>query len=258
MKESFRRRLKRGDPLIGTLVTLASLETAEIMAEAGFDWLFVDMEHSTLDPPQVQAILQCVGERVDCVLRVPLNDEIWIKKALDAGAAGILVPQVNSIEDARRAVRYSKYPLQGSRSVGMGRAHGYGAKSQAYLDQANNNIAVIIQAENIETVKNIEAIITVEGIDAVLIGPYDLSASMGLMGQVDNLEVQAAIESIRQICQAHGMPLGIFATKVERAKAYLQQGYNLIACSGDTLMLAQAAVEIANELNLVSKDTKKR
>ena len=115
---------------MGTLITLSSLETAEIMAKAGFDWLFVDMEHSTLGPPQVQAILQCVGERADCILRVPLNDEIWIKKALDTGAAGILVPQVNTSEEARRAVRYSKYPLQGSRSVGMGRAHGYGAKSQ--------------------------------------------------------------------------------------------------------------------------------
>jgi 2-dehydro-3-deoxyglucarate aldolase/4-hydroxy-2-oxoheptanedioate aldolase len=258
MKESFRRRLKRGDLLIGTLVTLASLETAEIIAEAGFDWLFVDMEHSTLGPPQAQAILQCVGERVDCVLRVPLNDEIWIKKALDTGAAGILVPQVNSIEDARRAVRYSKYPLQGSRSVGMGRAHGYGANSQAYLDQANNNIAVIIQAEHIEAVHNIEAIITVEGIDAVLIGPYDLSASMGLMGQVDSEGVQAAIEHVRQICQAHGMPLGIFTTRGERAEAYMQQGYNLIACSCDTLLLSQAAAEMVKNLKLAVKETKKR
>jgi 2-dehydro-3-deoxyglucarate aldolase len=253
MKETFLSRLKRGDLLIGTLVTLASLETAEIMAEAGFDWLFVDMEHSTLSPPQAQAILQSVGERVDCILRVPLNDEIWIKKALDTGAAGILVPQVNVIEDARRAVRYSKYPLQGSRSVGIGRAQGYGAKSQEYLDRANASTAVIVQAEHIDAVKNIEAIVSVDGIDAVLVGPYDLSASMGLMGQVDSPEVQSAIEIIRQTCQNHGMPHGIFATKVERAKAYMQQGYNLIACSGDTLMLAQAAAEIAKDLNLVAR-----
>jgi 2-keto-3-deoxy-L-rhamnonate aldolase RhmA len=256
MKESFRSRLKRGDLLIGTLVTLASLETVEIIVQAGFDWLFVDMEHSILGPPQAQAILQCVGERVACVLRVPLNDEIWIKKALDSGAAGILVPQVNSIEDARRAVRYCKYPLQGIRSVGMARAHGYGAKSQAYLDQANANTAVIIQVEHIEAVKNIEAIIMVENVDAVLIGPYDLSASMGLMGQVDGEGVLSAIEHVGQVCQVHGMPLGIFTTQAERAKAYIQQGYNLIACSGDTLMLAQAAAEIVNNLLFAAKNAK--
>jgi 2-dehydro-3-deoxyglucarate aldolase len=248
MKESFRSRLKKGDLLVGTLVTLASMETAEIMAEAGFDWLFIDMEHSMLGIPQAQAILQCVGERVDCILRVPLNDEIWIKKALDTGAAGIIVPQVNSIEDARRAVRYSKYPLQGRRSVGMARAQSYSTISQEFLESANANTAVIIQAEHIEAVMNIEAIITVEGIDAVLIGPYDLSASMGLVGQVDSTEVQSAIETVRQTCQKHGIPPGIFSTKVERAKTYMNQGYQLIACSGDTLMLAQGAAETAREL----------
>jgi len=129
-KEPFRTRLKRGDLLAGTLVSLPSPEIAEILAEAGFDWLFVDLEHSTLDVRSAQTVLQAVGGRVDCLLRVPLNDEIWIKKALDTGAAGIIVPQVNSADDARRAVRYSKYPPQGARSAGMARAHGYGALSQ--------------------------------------------------------------------------------------------------------------------------------
>ena len=112
---------------------------------------------------------------------------------------------------------------------------------------------MIVQVEHIDAVKNIEAIISVEGIDAVLIGPYDLSASMGLVGQVDSQEVQSAIEIVRQTCQKHGMPIGIFATRAERAKAYLKQGFHLIACSGDTLMLAQAAAEIAKDLKLAAR-----
>jgi 2-keto-3-deoxy-L-rhamnonate aldolase RhmA len=248
MKESLRTRLKSGDPLLGTLVSLPAPEVAEILMEAGFDWFFVDLEHSPLQVREVQAILQVVDRRVDCVLRVPLNDEIWIKKALDIGAAGVMVPQINTAEEARRAVRFSKYPPQGTRSVGVGRAHGYGAKLQEYLEQANQQTAVIIQAEHIQAVENIEEILAVEGLDAVLVGPYDLSASMGRMGQVDSPEVQAAIKQVRQACLAHNMPLGVFTASAKRAKDYLRDGFRLVAASGDILMLDVAARELVRQL----------
>jgi len=248
MKESFRTRLKRGDLLAGTLVSLPAPEVAEILAEAGFDWLFIDMEHSQLDPPAAQVLLQAVDYRIDCVLRVALNDEIWIKKALDTGASGVMVPQVNSAEDARRAVRFCKYPPQGSRSVGLFRAQGYGARLAEYLAVANQETAVIVQVEHIQAVGNVEAIIAVEGVDAVLVGPYDLSASMDHMGQVEHPEVQAVIQRVRQACQAQGMPLGIFAATAERARAYIQQGYRLVAVSGDTLMLGAAARDVLSKL----------
>ena len=112
-------------------------------------------------------------------MRVPLNDEIWIKKVLDIGAAGIMVPQVNTAEAARRAVRLSKYPPRGSRSVGVARAQGYGARLGEYLQTADQETAVIVQAEHIEAVEHIEEILGVEGVDAVLVGPYDLSATWG-------------------------------------------------------------------------------
>jgi len=249
MKETFRTRLKRGDLLAGTLVSLPAPEVAEILAEAGFDWLFIDMEHSQLDPPAAQVILQAVDYRIACVLRVALNDEIWIKKALDTGASGVMVPQVNSAEDARRAVRFCKYPPQGSRSVGLFRAQGYGARLTEYLAEANQRTAVIVQVEHIQAVGNVEAIIAVEGVDAVLVGPYDLSASMDHMGQVEHPEVQAAIQRVRQACQAQGMPLGIFAATAERARAYIQQGYRLVAVSGDTLMLGVAARDLLSKLS---------
>jgi len=248
MKESFRTRLKRGDLLTGTLVNLPAPEVAEILAEAGFDWLFIDMEHSQLDPPAAQVILQAVDHRINCVLRVALNDEIWIKKALDSGASGVMVPQVNSAEDARRAVRFCKYPPQGSRSVGLSRAQGYGVRLAEYLAEANLQTAVIVQVEHIQAVNNIEAILAVEGLDAVLVGPYDLSASMDHMGQVEHPEVQAAIRRVRLACQAHNMPLGIYAATAERAKAYIKEGYRLVAVGSDTLILDSAAREILAKL----------
>jgi len=248
MTDPFRIQLKTGKPLIGTLITLPSPAIAEIFMEAGFDWLFIDLEHSPLEVGDAQAILQAVDRKTSCILRVPLNDEIWIKKALDIGAAGIMVPQVNTVEDALRAVRFSKYPLQGSRSAGVGRAHRYGAALQEYLDRANEQTAVIIQIEHIRAVENVEAIIAVEGIDAVLVGPYDLSASMGMMGQVESPEVQSAVKRVRQACLERGMPLGIFTATAARAKEYIQDGYRLIAASGDTLMLVQSAREIIQVL----------
>ena len=248
MSASLRSRLKRGDLLIGTLVTLTSLESAEVLAEVGFDWLFVDLEHSLLGIREAQAIFQTVSHKIDCIVRVPLNDEIWIKKVLDSGAAGVLVPQVNTIEQARQVVRFSKYPPLGRRSVGVMRANGYNLPTTEYLEHANAETAVIIQVESFSAVENIHEIVAVDGIDAVFVGPYDLSASMGKTGEFDDPSVKAALESIRQACLAGGMPLGIFAATVDRAKAYIGEGFRLIAVSEDLLLMAQAAREVARAL----------
>jgi len=249
MNESFRTRLKRGDRLIGTVVTLSTPAVAEVLVTAGLDWLFVDLEHSTMGILEAQAIQQTVGEKVACVLRLPLNDEIWIKKALDTGVAGIMLPQVNTREDAMRAVRLSLYPPQGSRSVGAARANGYGTRLQDYVARANTETAVIAQIESIDAVHNVEAILSVDGLDAVLVGPFDLSASMGLIGQVEHADVQAAIDRVRHACQARSIPLGIFTANGRLAKAYAAQGFTLIAASTDTLMLDLAARTLLSEIH---------
>ena len=241
MPANFRDLLKSRRPLLGTLLTLPSPELAEILAAAGFDWLFIDLEHTVLGIREAQAILQAVGDRIPCLLRLPLNDEIWIKKALDTGPAGIIVPLVNSAEDARRAVQWSKYPPQGRRSIGLGRAAGYGANLQPYLDSANQETALVIQAEHIAAVDAIEEILAVDGLDAVFAGPYDLSASLGRTGQVSDPAVQSAVARIRSACQAREMPLGIFSATLEGAHRYRQEGYTLIAASTDALMLSQSA-----------------
>ena len=246
--ETFRTRLKRGDRLLGTVLTLGEPAVAEVLADAGLDWLFVDLEHSPMGIQEAQVVQQAVGGRLACVLRLPLNDEIWIKKGLDTGVAGIMLPQVNTAEDAARAVRLSKYPPRGSRSVGAARANGYGARLTEYVAVANEQAAIIAQVESIEAVCNVDAILEVAGLDAVLVGPFDLSASMGLIGQVEHPEVQAAIALVRRACASRGIPAGIFTANTRLARAYAAQGFSLIATQTDTLMLDQAVRSLISDV----------
>src|SRR5512147_638755 len=167
MTHAFRARLLQGDLLIGTMITLTSPEVAEIMAEVGFDWLFLDAEHSVFEARELQAALQAAGAATPCVVRLPVAAEVPIKKALDIGAAGIIAPQVNSAAQAEQVVGWAKYAPLGTRGVGIGRAHGYGMTFQPYVQNANDAVAVIVQAEHIDAVHNIEAIAQVEGVDAV-------------------------------------------------------------------------------------------
>ena len=189
---------------------MRSPAVAEILADAGFDWLFIDGEHGPLETGDILAILQAVGDRIACIVRVPGAEEVPIKKVLDLGAEGIIVPQVNTVEQAASVVRYARYSPAGSRGVGLSRAHGYGMRFEQYLETANEQIAVIVQAEHVLAVENIESIVKVEGIDAVLVGPYDLAASLGKMGRIDDPAVTDAIEHVSKTCQAAGIPLGCF------------------------------------------------
>lgn len=241
MHHQFRKRLKSGELLIGTVVTLASPEVTDILTQVGFDWLFIDAEHAPLEALEMQRLLEGAGPQTPCVIRVAASEEVPIKKALDIGAAGIIAPMVNSAEQARRVVRLAKYAPVGVRGVGLGRAHGYGLRFGAYVEQANEQTAVIVQAEHADAVEHIETIVKVAGVDAVLVGPYDLSASLGRMGQVGHPEVIAAIERVTEACQAAGVPLGIFGVSHEAVETYIERGYTLIAAGVDAMLLGQAA-----------------
>ncbi len=241
VKESFKDRMKRGNTLVGTVLTLPSPEIAEILSNLGFDWLFIDTEHAPLDPRCVQSILQATGSRCPCLVRVPAGDEVSVKKVLDVGPAGVIVPHVNSAEDARNIVQLCKYPPDGSRSVGVARAHEYGMKFQEYVDNANQSVSVILQIEHIQAVRNIESIVAVPGFDAVFIGPYDLSGSMGMMGKVTAFEVQREIERVRTVVLNAGLALGIFGVDAEAVKPFIGRGYTLIAVGTDTLFTAHSA-----------------
>jgi 2-keto-3-deoxy-L-rhamnonate aldolase RhmA len=235
--------LKDNELLLGTVVTLASPEVAEVLSAAGFDWLFIDAEHGPLDALAIQRILQAAGS-TPCLVRLARGDEVSIKKALDVGAAGIIAPMINSADQAAEVVRHAKYSPLGTRGVGVGRAHGYGLKFQEYVSRANDETVVVVQAEHIDAVNNIEAIVQVPGVDAMLVGPYDLSASLGRLGEVTHPDVIAAIERVTQVCRAANMPLGIFGMTAEAVRPYIDRGYTLLAVSIDTVLLGTAARQL--------------
>ncbi len=248
MSKNFRAELRSKKRLWGTMVTLPTPATAEILADLGFDWLFIDGEHGPLETAEILGILQTVGEKAACLVRVPVAEETPIKKVLDLGAAGIIAPQVNTAPHAAKIVAWSRYAPLGSRGVGLARAHGYGLRFQEYVESANEQVAVVVQAEHVRAVENIESIVQVEGVDAVLLGPYDLSASLGKMGRIDDPEVVQAIEHITQTCLAAGMPLGYFGVTAEAVKPYVQKGYTLIVAGVDTLLLGTAAARLLGKL----------
>lgn len=241
MSHKFRTKLKKSELLIAPMVTLSCPETAEILSEVGYDWLFLDAEHSTYAPADLQSIIGRVGHTLPCLVRVSAPEEVQIKKALDIGAAGIIAPQVNTPEIAEKVVSFSKYAPQGSRGVGLGRAHSYGFSFDEYLDSANENSTIVVQAEHIDAVNNIEQIVKVPGIDAVLIGPYDLSASLNKIGEIDHPDVVNAIQHVTDVCHQSNIPLGIFGVTVDAVKPYIEKGFTLITAGVDTVMLGQAA-----------------
>lgn len=241
MPPSLKARLKGGETLVGTLVTLPSPEIAEIMALVGFDYVWIETEHAPTDFVQAQMMIQAVGNRCPCLVRIVENRESWIKKALDTGCSGVVVPLVKSAPEAKSAVDWCLYPPTGGRSVGIGRAHDYGMSFQDYVKRANDEVVVVIQVEHRAAVENIEAILAVPGIDVVFIGPYDLSASFGIPGEISHPQVQQAIDAVKGRCDEAGIPAGIFTTDSRAAKQYIQEGFRFIALGLDSIYLWSAA-----------------
>lgn len=241
MTHNLVQRLREGQRLVGTLVTLPLPEMAEGLARAGFDWLWIDLEHAPLSLREVQSILSTVAGRAHALVRIPDNTAVWIKQVLDLGADGVIVPLVNSAAEARRSVEAAKYPPDGSRSVGIGRAHGHGLSFKSYVERANTGAAVLLQVEHIEGVRNIEEILSVPGVDGILIGPYDLSGSMNLLGQTTHPEVFAAVETVRVACERRGVPVGAFTLSPAEAGSLLARGFGFVAVGIDAHYLLSAA-----------------
>lgn len=248
MDARFKTRLKNRERLIGTFITLPAPELAEIAAGAGFDWLFLDMEHGALGPGEVLRMVQAVREPCACLVRVPENREMWIKKALDTGAAGIIVPHVNGADEAARAVGWAKYPPEGCRSVGFSRDSLYGARFQANVETANARTVVVAQVEHIDGVRAIGSILGVPGVDAVFIGPYDLSASMGKPGRIQDADVGEAIRTAAAACLAARVPVGIFSAAAAEAARALRSGYTLVCAGIDVGLYTEAVRGLIREI----------
>ncbi len=247
MQTSFRNRLLANETLIGTLIATPSAEVVESLAALNFDWLFIDAEHGAFGPQQVISLLQAAHD-CPCLVRVPGPDESWIKKVLDAGAQGIIVPQINTLAQAQAVINYAKYPPLGKRGVGLGRAHGYGKDFANYLDTANQETVIVLQAETQAVLDCIDDIAALDAVDAILIGPYDLSASLGHMGDITHPKVQAAIQHVKQACDNQTTQLGIFGVSAENVTPYKALGFTLLTVGVDTIFLQTAA---SNELQIL-------
>jgi len=233
--------LRAGEPALGTFMALGSPLGAEQLAHAGFDWLLIDQEHAAIDATLTQSILQAISttETVP-LIRVPWNSGDWIKRALDAGAYGVVVPMVNSRADAEAAVRATRYPPQGDRSIGGSRTRLYGGND--YVENANDEILLVVQIEHRDAVDNAREILSTPGVDAYFIGPGDLCASLGLPNSWDPdfPEYWAALEKVQRVATELGVPGGIHASP-HRVTAMLDRGYRFVAVGFDISFMAQGA-----------------
>lgn len=251
MSTTFRQRLLTGEKLFGTMLTIPSIPVAEILTNSDFDWLFIDAEHGALSNPSLLQILTAIGPKTPSLIRTSGPDEVAIKQALDLGATGIIAPQVNSAAQAAQVVKFARYSPQGARGVGLGRAQLYGLNFQNYLEKAQNETVVVVQAEHRLAVESIEETVQVPGIDAILIGPYDLSASYGLMGQLDHPKVTEAIDHVTRVCLQANIPLGIFGITPDAVAPYAAKGFSLIVAGVDTLLLGTSAKELSQKLKTI-------
>ena len=248
MQNPFRAALQKGVPL-GTWLMSGAPATAEALGHAGFDFLVLDLEHVPIDAPQAIEHLRAIGNTPAApVVRLPANDPVWIKRLLDAGAGTIMVPFVQNVEEARAAAAATRYPPEGIRGVAaVHRASRYGADA-TYLKTANANSFLIVQLETPEAVAAAPEIAAVPGIDALFLGPGDLCAAMGHMGDIGHPEVQAKIEQAAKAAQAAGKPIGIVGPNPEMVQRFIGYGYNFTAIASDMGMMTRQAAAFLSTL----------
>lgn len=239
---TLKQRLATGDVTVGSWLSFGYPSVCEVMATAGFDWLVVDMEHTAIDVSQAQQLIRII-DLAGCVplVRVGENDPLAIKRAMDAGAHGVIVPMVNTPDEARRAVSSALYPPAGTRGVGLGRAHAYGLAFEQYKAWAERETVVIVQIEHIEGVRNMEEILAVEGVDGFIVGPYDLSGSLGRPGDFTHPEVATALDKVRRIMNESDKVGGyhIVHSNQQELLDRIEQGYRFVAYGDDMVFLAE-------------------
>ena len=242
-----KEKLKRGEPALGAWLSLPSVPSARIMARLGFDWLVVDMEHSAQNPVLMADMVATIADAGTCapIVRVPTNSVEWFKWALDAGAWGVVVPMVNSREEAQRVVEYTKYPPLGDRSIGGAFGpYGFGITNwHDYAQMANDEIIVTIQIESRQALQHLDEILSVPGIDVAFVGPNDLHAQLGLTPSSEGAEPEftEALEHIKASARKYHLALGMFSDNGESAAERVRQGFQLINVTTDiSCMIAEA------------------
>jgi len=238
--KSLKAKIKNTEPVIGSWITLNSPEVAEVMGQFPFDWLTIDMEHSAITLSQAQQMVRAIqAAGIPVLVRVGENNANLIKQVMDTGADGVIVPMIKSKEEAQKAVAAAKYPPQGNRGVGLARAQGYGFKFNAYKEWLLKEGVVIVIIEHKDAMKDLEGILSVEGVDASMIGPYDLSGSLGHPGDFERKEMIELTARYLNVCQKLKKPAGyhIIAPDAGQLNKKISEGFRFLAFSTDTLFL---------------------
>ncbi len=250
MASDLKERLLKGECAFGTWLSLGSHTTAEIVGMAGFDWVVVDLEHGLGDYGNLVCQLQALkGTPTVPLVRVTANDPAMIKRALDIGAQGVVVPMVNSAEEARQAVDATKYPAEGHRGVAStSRACNYGANFKDYFGSANDKILTMVQIETVQAVENVSEIAKVDGVDVIFVGPLDLTTSLGVQSQLDHPKTIESLDKIGKAARDEGKTLGVLVGDTQRAMQFKERGYRLIGVSSDMVLLNTSARELVGNL----------
>lgn len=239
---TFRLPDKNKHVSIGSWITIPHPSIAEIMAKSGFDWLVIDMEHSPIGISEAEELIRVIHLcGLPALVRVGENNSNLIKRVMDSGASGVIVPMVNTKEQATQAVEAVKYPPAGQRGVGLARAQGYGTLFEEYQGWVSKESTVIVQIEHIQAVENIDAILSIDGVDGFIVGPYDLSASLGIPGQFDHPAMLEALETIKNVVNKGTEYSGfhVVAPDVDAALVKLQEGYSFLAFGVDFLFIGE-------------------
>lgn len=241
-----RRALLACSPTVGTWMQVGHPAVAEVLSGVGFDWIAADCEHTDMGPAEFVAMARGMhGRGAVPLVRVRENDTLAIRQMLDMGAQGVIVPLVNTAEEARRAVSAAKYPPAGVRGFAFHRANDWGQRFSEYAATANEDVAVIVMIESRQAVENIDQILAVEGVDGVFIGPYDMSGSYGMPGRTSDPVVTAACQTVADACRNAGKAAGLHIVLPDEqaiARA-VEKGFSFLAVGVDTIFLEQAAAK---------------
>lgn len=243
-KSRLKSKLQNNQLTLGSWLTIPNQSVVEILASADFEWLTIDLEHSAINIETTKNLIGHIqANDMEALVRVSKNDEVVIKQVMDAGANGIIVPMVKTAEDAIKAVSYVKYPPEGKRGVGLSRAQHYGTAFESYKEWVKNESIVILQIEHIDGVKNLSNILEVEGVDGIIVGPYDLSASMGKPGMFDDDDVKEVLSEIDFITLKKEKPLGfhVISSDSDSLIEKINKGYSFLAFSLDFFFLGDKA-----------------
>lgn len=249
---SLKQKLKNNELTVGSWIMIGNSISVDVMALAGFEWLVIDIEHTSIGLESAHHLISSIQSHgMKALVRVSQNEEVVIKRILDMGADGIIVPMVCSKADAEQAVSYAKYPPIGKRGVGLFRAQKYGMGFDEYKKWVDEELVVIAQIEHIDAVANIEEIVNVEGIDGTIIGPYDLSGSMGIPGEFERKEVKEAVQRVLDVCKENNMPSGfhVVDTAPEKLNEKIAQGCTFLAYGIDYFFMRDAAISGMKKVN---------